>query len=189
MIRGYEEQFEGKTVNDIRNLISRIESLTLPSGASRYYAADLSLCLQGGALLGSLQVASSLLEIFTRETIIERSSEAYTENYNKTGMLQRKLEQMRNIGFKKLIDELYNSGMWSKHETEIAKQFYDDVRIPIHHGLPARFVNNNKNSQSFIDYFFGYTMHISHREFEEIIEENALALIDTALGIIERNTK
>jgi hypothetical protein len=188
MIRGYEEQFEGKTVDDIRELIARIESLSFPSGVSRYYAVDLSLCLQGGALLGALQVAASLLEIFVREIVIERASEAYSESEKNVGSLQQQLEQMKNIGFKKLVDELFSSGMWSNSEAELAKQFYDEVRIPIHHGLPARFVKNINNYQSVMGDLLGYTQQINHRDFEKVIEENALVLIDTALGIIERNT-
>lgn len=189
MIRGYEEQFEGETVDNIRELIARIGSLSFPSGVSRYYAVDLSLCLQGGALLGALQVAASLLEIFVREIIIERASEAYSESGKNIGSLQQKLEQMKNIGFKKLVDELNSSGMWSKSESEIAKQFYDEVRIPIHHGLPVRFVENIKNYRSVIEDLLGYAKQVDHRDFEEVIEENALVLIDTALGIIERNTR
>lgn len=189
MIRGYEEQFEWNVVDNIRELIARIELLSFPSGVSRYYAVELSLCLQGGALLGALQVAASLLEIFVREIVIEQASEAYSESEKNIGSLQEKLEQMKNIGFKKLVDELFSSGMWSRSDSELAKHFYDEVRIPIHHGLVARFVKNNVKYQSVIGDLFGYPKQIDHRDFEEIIEESALKLIDTALGIIERNTK
>ena len=189
MIRGFEEQFEGKTVDDIRQLLARIDSFSFPSGVSRYYAVDLSLCLQAGALLGALQVVASLLEIFVREIVIERASEAYSESEKVVGSLQIKLEQKKNVTFKKLVGELLNSGMWSKADTELAKQFYDDVRIPIHHGLPARFVKNIDNYELIMGELLGYTQQVTHRDFEEIIEKNALALIEIAVGLIERNTR
>lgn len=189
MIRGFEEQFEEKTINDISKLLKRIKSFSLPTGVSRYYAVDLSLCLQAGALLGALQVASSLLEIFVREVVIERASEAYSESHKVVGALQKKLEEKKNVGFKQLVVELASSGEWSTADAEMAKQFYDDVRIPIHHGLPARFFHNIENYQSVMEALLGYTQQVTHRDFEKVIEENALALIDTAVGIIERNSK
>ena len=79
--------------------------------------------------------------------------------------------------------------MWSKADTELAKQFYDDVRIPIHHGLPARFVKNIDNYELIMGELLGYTQQVTHRDFEEIIEKNALALIEIAVGLIERNTR
>ena len=60
MIRGFEEQFEENTVIKIRQLLQRVEALNIQYGVSRYYRADLSLCLQAGALLGALHVAASL---------------------------------------------------------------------------------------------------------------------------------
>lgn len=187
MIRGFEEQFEESTVDNIRDLLSRIESLSLPSGASRYYAVDLSLCLQAGALLGALQVGTGLLEIFVREFVIERASEIYPEREKVVGALQANLEQMKNVSFKKLVEELSNSGIWVKSEAELAKQFYDDVRIPLQHGLPARFVSNTTNYNSIMDELFGYTQQVRNRDIESSIEENALILIDIVIGLIERN--
>jgi len=161
----------------------------LPEGVSRYYAVDLSLCLQAGALLGALQIASSLLEIFVREIVIERASEAYSDSQKLVGTLQKKLEEKRNVGFKQLVTELANSEVMSTEDAEIATKFYDDVRIPIHHGLPARFVRNTGSYQSFMESILGYTHQVNHRDFEEVIEENALALVDIAVGIIERNSR
>jgi len=187
MIRGFEEQFEEETILKIRQLLKRIASFSMPAGVSHYYAVDLSLCLQAGALLAALQVASSLLEIFIRETVIERASEAYSDSHKPVGAFQNKLEEMRNVGFKQMANELASSGIISIEDAKIAIQFYDDVRIPIHHGLPARFVRDTGKHQLIMDTLFGYTQQVNHRDFEEIIEENALALVDIAVGIIERN--
>lgn len=188
MIRGFEEQFEGETIQNVRDLLERIEAFSLPDGVSRYYAVDLSLCLQAGALLGALHVASSLLEIIVREMVIERASEAFSDSHKIKGSLQKELEEKRKVGFKKLVDELATAGLFSKSDAEMAKQFYDDVRIPIHHGLPARFVNNNENFKSFLDDIFGFTSPTDMQDFERIIESNALTLVETAVGIIERNS-
>lgn len=188
MIRGFEEQFEGETVQSIRALLERIDTFALPDGVCRYYAVDLSLCLQAGALLGALHLASSLLEIIVREMVIERASEAYSDSHKIKGSLQKELEEKRKVGFKQLVEELATAGLFSKSDSEMAKQFYDDVRIPIHHGLPARFVNNNENFRSILDEMFGFTFPTGMRDFEKVIESNALTLVETAVGIIERNS-
>lgn len=189
MIRGFEEQFEGETVKKIQDLLQRIEDFSLPKGVSRYYAIDLSLCLQAGALLGALHVASSLLEIVVREMVIERASEAVSESQKMKGSLQQELEEKRNVGFKQLVAELATAGLFSASDADLAKTFYDDVRIPVHHGLPARFVNNNENFKSFIDEIFGFAYPTGMRDFERVIESNALSLVETAVGIIERNSR
>jgi len=189
MIRGFEEQFEKETKNKIRQLLKRINSFSLPAGVSRYYAVDLSLCLQAGALLGALQIASSLLEVFVREIVIELISEAFSDNNKVVGKLQRELEEKKHIDFKKLIKELEKSEVISKDDASIATQFYDDVRIPIHHGLPARFVGKPSEARLFMDSIQGLTHQVTNRELEEVIEENALNLVGVAVGLIERNAR
>ena len=185
MIRGFEEQFEKDRIDQIRRLLQRIDSFSLPKGVSHYYAVDLSLCLQAGALLGALQVAASLLEIFVRETVVEQVSKTYPDSERVSGSFQEKLEQKRNVGFKQLVVELSNAGIISTTDAQIASQFYDDVRIPIHHGLPARFVNNSNDYKSFLESLLGYTQQVVDRDFEEVIEDEALTLIETAITIIE----
>lgn len=189
MIRGFEEQFKRETIDKIQNLLQRIEDFSLPKGVSRYYAVDLSLCLKAGALLGALHVASSLLEIVVREMVIERASETFSDIQKERGRLQQKLEEKRNISFKKLVSELATVGLFSESDADLAKTFYDNVRIPIHHGLPARFVGTKDNSKSLIDVIFGFTTPTEMRNFEKVIENNALLLVETAIGIIERNSR
>ena len=101
MIRGFEEQFEGKTVDDIRQLLARIDSFSFPSGVSRYYAVDLSLCLQAGALLGALQVVASLLEIFVREIVLNGLPKPFQRvkkslGHFKSNLNKRKMSLSRN---------------------------------------------------------------------------------------------
>ncbi len=78
MIRGYEEQFDDEKVQIIRKLIENVNSLSFPAGVSRYYAVNLAICLEAGALLGALQVAASLLELYVREVVIDFASQAYS---------------------------------------------------------------------------------------------------------------
>ena len=172
MIRGYEEQFEKETVNRIRLLIERINNLLLPDGVSKYYAADLTLCLSAGALLGAIITSASLFEVIIREIVIERATEALSSQYRKSHNLEVELEEKRSLGFKKLVDELEESGLFDATDAASAKEYYDNVRIPIQHGLPARFIE--KHGDNFAKEFkalLGISKKSSWRDFEEVIED------------------
>jgi hypothetical protein len=185
--RGFEEQFEGNTIIKIRELLQRIESLNIniPHGVSRYYRVDLSLCLEAGALLGALHVAASLLEITIREMVIEYAQEALPEN--KKINLQKELEEKRHLGFKSLVDELKAFELFDPKDADLAKQFYNDIRIPIHHGLSRRFVSKHNDFMGILEEASGGAYQTSMHDFERVIEEESLNLIETAIGIIERN--
>ena len=195
MSRNFEQQFESQTVERVRTLLDRVSRLQVPKGVSRYYAVDLDLCLRGGALLGALHMAASLLEIVVREMVIEYATEAQSSEQRSNVNLQRELEKKKDIGFKKLVEELRCAGLFDSKDAHEARQFYDAVRIPIHHGLPLRFVEANTDQireTKLIGEIFGWDMRdapAGMHDFEQAIEKRTLALIDTALGIIERNSK
>jgi hypothetical protein len=183
VLRRLEDQFEGRTVIKIRELLQRVESLNTPRGVSRYYRVDLSLCLEAGALLGALHVAASLLEITVREMVITYAQEALSGNMKVN--LQKELEENRHLGFKTLVDKLTAVELFDSRDADLAKQFYNDIRIPIHHGLSQRFVSKHKLFEKALVGAYGISMHA----FEDVIEEESLRLIETAIGIIERNKK
>ncbi|MBX6421996.1 hypothetical protein [Thermosulfurimonas sp. F29] len=187
MIRTYKKQFESKKVEKIDNLIKRIKRIKMPGSVSKYYAHELLLCLQAGALLGSLCITSALLEIFVRELAIKYSALASSNSdlYKKLALLQKQLEEKRNLSFKQLINGLASCGLFSEDDAEQAKEFYDSVRIPIHHGLPARFVEIQNDIIAALNEIF--TFPIGMHEFEEVIEDRSLDLIEIVIGIIERN--
>jgi hypothetical protein len=189
MIRGYEEQFGKETVNRINLLIERINDLHLPLGVSKYYAVDLIVCLRGGSLIGALIISASLFEMIVREMVIEIATKALSIQDKKNRDLEIELEDKRHLGFKKLIDELKNSGFFNVTDSESAKEYYDNVRIPIQHGLSARFIEkHNGNFSKDTQRLLGMSPKYDWRDFEEVIEDYSLTLIETAIEIIERNS-
>lgn len=190
MIRGFEEQFEEDTVKKIQDLLRRIEAIKLPFRVSKFFVVDLSICLKAGALLGALQLAASLLELTVREMVMVLSSEALSEN-NRKRNLQKELEDKKHFGFNHLVTELEKVDLFDRKDAELARQFYNTVRIPLHHGLTRRFITEHDNNNSFklFEEVFGGAYQISMHDFERVIEQEALSLIETAIGIIERNQK
>ncbi|MDD2389514.1 MAG: hypothetical protein PHP23_07270 [Desulfobacterales bacterium] len=189
MIRGYEEQFKGKIVKQIQGLLCRINSIKLSQKVSRYYLVDLSLCLQAGALLGALHLSSTILELTIREMVIKLTTDALPKTNNNRN-IEKELEDKRHLGFSKLVEILESEGFFDSKDAELSLQFYKDVRIPLHHGLPRRFVSNHDDFLfDFHEKIFGGTYHTTMHDFERVIEEKSLSLIETAIGIIERNQK
>lgn len=183
MIRPLDQQFNVETVRSIRALIDRIERLDLPKGSSRYYAVELTHCLEAGLLLGSLHVAASLLELVVRGTIAERLALAQPKPTD----WEYRLEEMRHLGFSKLIDHLVDAGLFEKADGDSAKDFYNTVRIPIHHGLPGRYVTCHNETMVFLKRLIGTSMPTSSHDLEDVIEDFAVPQIDSVVSIIERN--
>jgi hypothetical protein len=61
--------------------------------------------------------------------------------------------------------------------------------IPLHHGLPRRFVSKHDDILRIFENASGGTYQTTMHYFERVIEEEALNLIEMAIGIIERNQK
>lgn len=184
MVRPLEEQFNAETVKSIRSLIDRTCALNFPDGSSRYYAVELAHCLEAGVLLGSLHVAASLLELVVRGIAIERLGQATQEPID----WEHRLEEMRHLGFKKLVDHLVEADLFAEDDGNAAKKFYDAVRIPVHHGLPGRYVAVHDEIIAAMKPLLGFSMPTSSRDLEDVIERFAVSQIESVVGIIERNS-
>lgn len=188
MLRTLEEQFEPDKVAQLKELSERLRNHSFPPGASRYYGLELASCIEAGALLSALVVGSSLLEIYVRALVVNHASMVRLTPARGRKSLEAILEEKRNLGFKVLIDSLVSVGLFDKEDGERAKNLYDNVRIPLLHGLPRRFVRKHQDpfAEELSQLFKGETA-ISSRELERIIEDHALEYLESVVGIIEKN--
>lgn len=185
-IRPLEDQFEAETVGRIRAAADRASALQMPDGVSRYYRSELVQLLEAGTLLGALHVAASLLEIAIRGAIVERASSASAGAAD----LEAALEARRDLGFSQLVGALCDVGLFDGDDGKRAVKFYQEVRIPVHHGLPNRFVAFH-GDEWMLDFRklvqVGGVM--SSHEFEEIIENRTLDHVETVIDLLDRNIK
>lgn len=187
MIRTLEKQFEPEKASRLRLLIERLHKLSYQPGASRYYGLELASCIEAGALLGALIVGSSLLELHVRGLIINYSFTALRTTSPKIINLESSLEENRSIGFDKLVDSLVLVELFNKDDGELVKKLYKNVRIPLLHGLPRRFVH--QHLEPFMEELWSYLGKevISSHELEDTIEDHAVEYLEEIVGIIERN--
>lgn len=189
-MRGFEKQFDKEIALRIRQLVVRLESMDYPTGPSRYYGLDLVLCLRGGAMLGSLIVSTALLEAYVRALVTNYSTRALIGRARRFNP-ERELETMKGKGFGAIVDDLASCGLFLKADAKTAKHYYKFIRIPAHHGLSSRLVEGDGESTDlssiFPDLNFLDPCPVSLREFEDFIEEKALAIIEDIVAILERN--
>jgi DNA-binding transcriptional regulator YbjK len=190
--RPIEQQFDLTTVQQIRQLTERARRLrsTVPKGATSYYFAELVITLEAGALLASMHIAATILELFVRALIVDRVSAVDMEKKYSLDSLtyQEKLEENRGLGFGKMLDHLASVGLFSSEDVELAKQYYQEVRTPLAHGLLERFINGRPTEQTNIMRLFKRGGFTSSSFFEDAVEDHALSHIEVVVGIVERNT-
>jgi len=131
-IRKLNEQFEPKTVSRIRALQADTSSLPFKDGAGGYYAKELIYSLEAGLFLASLNLASSLLELFVRDLLIYVSSSNNKVNARELNIMEKQYEDQDKPmwTFARLIDELRRRKIIEKLDADNIKSFYKKIRIP-----------------------------------------------------------
>lgn len=186
-MRTYREQFDRETADRIERLIQRIKNLSYPTGPSRYYGLDLAACLGAGALAGGLIIVSALMELYVRGLVVRYTEDAQ-QGWAKQVETEGNLENMRNVGFKKLLDHLVAAELFDPKDAELATEIYTKVRIPAHHGLPTRLLDKPKDN--FMSELIGVVVRsqpVSLREFENFIEFEALPTMEGIVDLLQRN--
>lgn len=132
-------------------------------------------------------IASALLEIFVRGLVIRYAEDAQS-GWSRKIEAEKELESMRSLSFSKLLDSLTKVELFCSKDAAEAKVIYKNIRIPTHHGLPARLLGREKNDPfSSIMLLLGKSSTISMSEFEGFIECEAIPIINNVVSIIEKN--
>lgn len=175
MIRPLEEQFNYEKVKQIRLLIEAFRELDIPSGAGTYFRYEIVRSLEAGLLLAAIELSASLLELVVRDLVakLREKKEGPLQKYGSYfSAFKRRLdlENDRRMMFLKLLDELESNAIITSENADPVRKFYKDVRIPLHHGLPGRYVSKSQQSPS--DDLFA-VMFTASDSFEDSIEQRA----------------
>jgi hypothetical protein len=178
VIRPLEQQFPPLKAAKIRRLIERLGAIEYPPGAARFYAAEVQVVLEAGALLAALSTSWTLLEVTARARLVQQGPR-----------LERKLEEDKSMKLPQLVDELAERGVLSATDREWAKNTYDKVRIPVQHGISARFIRSHESKRrSDVREWLYRGMPVSGRDLEELIEEKAVGYLAKIVALLERVT-
>lgn len=198
-IRALEEQFPKQTVRRIRAIQADLASLRLLllHGAGRFYAKELERCLEAGLLLASLHLATSFLELFVRDLLIyvdARDSDLKNERSERVlDNLEKYYEDATKPqwSFSKIVDELQKRGTIDTEDTSNIKDYYERIRIPIHHGLTRRFLRGERDADSESDSLDIFDMLFLGRSLragilEERLEDETVDLVEIAIAFVRK---
>ena len=119
--------------------------LDVPAGPARYYVLEITHSLEAGLLLASLELAASVTELLVRERLANHRAAHGDNGVPEVSWTQRKrdridLEYDRSLTLYPMLQELVGGDVISAEDAEAVRKFYKGIRIPLHHGLPARYV-------------------------------------------------
>jgi hypothetical protein len=187
LLRPLEQQFEAETVTKIRLLIEAFRALDVPAGPGRYYMSEIARSLEAGLLLAAIELSASLLELVVRELVArlqEQNADPHQEFGPYFGASTRRLdlEYDRRLMFTQLLDKLESSSVVKSEDAALVRKFYKETRIPLHHGLPGRYVSGSQASPS--NDLIAVLSVASLHSFEEALEQRAIKELDCVVNFI-----
>jgi hypothetical protein len=194
-LRPLEEQFTKRTLLRIRKLQADLDSLPCREGAGRYYSKELKYALEAGLLLASLHLAASLLELYVRDLLIistaKKTDDRKKQILDELEIYYEDSTNPKQWFFSNIVDELQNQKIISDLDAKNVKAYYQDIRIPIHHGLTRRFLRGSKSpikkTESFdIDemLFLGRTLR--GHSLEEQLEQRGISLVKKVVVFMKK---
>ena len=196
-LRPLKEQFAKRTVLRIRSLQDDLDALPFREGAGRVYVKELIYALEAGLLLAALHLATSLLELFVRDLLINSTAlKSASYQKNKMGVLD-KLEvyyedtTKPQWSFSMIVDELRSQRVISSSDAKNIKTYYQTIRIPIHHSLTRRFIRGHKKPDLEIDpsdiieiLMFGREIRV--KRLEDQLENEGINLVKQVVVFMKK---
>lgn len=175
LFRPYTSQFGKARQRRIESLIRDFGDLSLAERDYRYQVYEIQQSLYCGLLLAALQVSVGLFELFIRDLVAQSemsSPDAQLSAEQATPQGERafkliQLEEDRRLTFSIMLKRLRR--VIEPKDAREALRFYEDVRIPLSHGLLIRFSQRPDDRRFMVDFLLDRA-----DEFEESIEDNAL---------------
>ncbi len=167
-------------------------------GPTKFYAEELGKALEAGLLLSSLQLASSYLECFIRELLIDHLSGLFASSFdvshvNLVNHLEALLEDSSEPewNFNRMLRYLHDTGVIQSIDAQHFIEFYRHIRTPVMHGLTRRFVRGDRlptevlASASHLNNRFEYRCErVLH--LENLIETGSIDFIEELLSTISK---
>lgn len=185
-LRQLERQFRRRTVDRIRAIQARLDSLSTTHSVLRYFIVEAQRTLEGGLLLPALLVVTTLLELRVRLAVLDHRLLGMSGKRRKTsaGKILREIEEDRSFGFAKMLDELHKAKIITNVDKNRLTNLYKSTRIPLHHAITGRFIRDRAEQENLVllDDIGGRSG--SHK-FELVVEDYALPELEKTCDAIE----
>jgi hypothetical protein len=139
--RSIEEQFEPDVALKLRFFEGRLEAVRTTAKASDYFVFEAVSCLDRGLLLATLQLVTAALELRARELLIQYAivDAKPPARREVADQIQISIEENRGYLFYGILSALETLGLIGMAERCQLKQIYQEIRIPVHHGIVGRY--------------------------------------------------
>jgi hypothetical protein len=193
--RSLDEQFEEGTVEKIREIQARLRRYPIRYSAGHLFAHEIDEALEAGLLLASVALASTLIEIFVRDKLINlHADEINVDDLfpgHATGIAEIEIEDLKKLSFKAIINQLVEYKVIDEATCSELSRFYERIRIPLLHGLTRRYLRGEKfNSQLSLtdpeidEVFLSWASRFML--LDEHLEEDALNILEELVHLIEK---
>src|SRR5438876_6156431 len=183
--RSIEEQFQPDVALKLRLLEGRLEAVRTTGRASDYFIFEAVSCLDRGLLLATLQLVTAALELRARELLIQYAIAAAEPPARRevADQIQISIEQNRVYLFCGILSALEERGLIDVDERCQLKRIYQEIRIPLHHGIVGRYSRRGSadDDDSVVDsvldaLWAGYRGHhtTSETDMESLVENYAV---------------
>lgn len=190
-IRPLEKQFNKQTVRRIRKVQFRLQEIALLDGANNTYASELINTLEAGLLLSSVHITATFLESFARDLLLFSYVNELTDKRKRIsarrkllGLVEQELEEGKKPqwSFSNIMNKLVERKVITEAKALLLRQYYKDVRIPLHHGLSRRVINIED------DFFEAVFARIGRsKQLESWIKEESLSIIEEIVLFMHEN--
>ncbi|OFW31422.1 MAG: hypothetical protein A3J28_07175 [Acidobacteria bacterium RIFCSPLOWO2_12_FULL_60_22] len=115
-LRSLDRQFGARTVTRIRRIQARFKTLGTTWSVTRYFVVEIDRALEGGLLLGSLLIATSLLELTVRLSVLEHrhADERRKASPRSARKILKEIEEDRQLTFARMLRELKDAQIFTE---------------------------------------------------------------------------
>ncbi|MFT5602892.1 MAG: hypothetical protein ACI9N1_003154 [Flavobacteriales bacterium] len=200
--RSLEEQIESKRTSKLRLIQKGFESIRIQGRVSSYYIMEISRCIDRGMFLASIELCTTLVEIWLRDLLVVRkattdlsiSKDLYRLLITK---YDREIEgaSKRGLSSHRIIKELEELDVLTTSEVDWLMTLFKKVRNLFHHGLSGRVVDPDYKSEeinlepssrteAFLALAFGNPPDSRLLDFEEFLDLEAERILEETLNFL-----
>jgi hypothetical protein len=176
-LRTIEKQFEPGKARMMRSFQSRLKILRTTGEASDYFLLEAIYCLEAGLVLAALQIATAALELLARQILIQQTIVGLKDRKGSAYRIETKFEEDKGYVFYGILNVLNAREIINDEERKQLKKIYQEIRIPLHHGIVGRYSRSREGGSLTLDILFGDSqIHLTTGQsgFEGAIDKSGM---------------
>ncbi len=190
-IRRLEDQFEPRTVSEIRKISKAYQELRvcLKGESAGYLISGIRRSLEAGIVLGALSLSFTLLEMFLHDLVIAQCPPKNIHDDCSNGNEPWVCPGHARLPFERHLHAFIRKGLIQKEDGRQILGIYRKTGVPLHHIFSRRITQFSKplvlGEENLLDRLLHRSLGEIHR-MERIIEDYALETLWIIATFIER---